>query len=110
MDRPDNTSLERLDRLGAATRNDLAGRDSDNIHGAEARPGDCNAENGYDGESNGAADRRRWGLHDLQRGWEKGKFVLATLLAFFWKGDNVFSGLHGALPGADIGSHIGRRS
>ena len=110
VDRTHHAGLERLDGLGAAARNDLARRHGDNVDRADARPGQRNAENGDDGESNGAADRRGGSLDDLEGGRQKREFVLSTVFALLRKGDDVFSGLHAALPGADRGLHIGRRS
>ena len=110
MDRTHHAGLERLDDLGAAARNDLARRDGDDVDRADARPGQRSAEHGDDGERDRAADRRRRRFDDLERGRQKREFVLSTLYALLRKGDNVFSGLHAALPGADGALRSGRRS
>ena len=81
MDRTHDAGLERLDGLGAAARNDLAGRDGDNVDRADARPGQRNAEHGDDRGRDGAADRRGRRLDDLERRRQKREFVLSTLFA-----------------------------
>src|SRR5262249_1820698 len=110
MDATHDASLERLDGLRAAARNDLARRHGDNVDRANACPGQRNAERDDDGERNGTPNRRRRSLDDLEGGWQKRELVLATIFALLRKGDNVLSRLHAALPGADRGLHIGRRS
>ena len=110
MDRTHYAGLKRLDRFGSAGRNDFARRHGDNVDRADARPGERNAEHGDNGESDGAADRRRGSLDDLECGRQKGEFVLSTLFALPRESDYVFSGPHAASPGADRGLHIGRRS
>src|SRR2546430_13678921 len=81
MDRTHHSGLKRLDRFGSAGRNDLARCHGDNVDRADARPGERNAEHGDDGESDGAADRRRGCLDGLECGWQKREFVLPTLFA-----------------------------
>src|SRR5262245_27053542 len=108
MDATHDACLERLDCLGAAARNDLAGRHGDNVERADARQGQRNAEHGDDGESDGAANRRGGSFDDFEGGRQELELTLSTIL--LRKGDNVFSGPHAALPGADRELHIGRRS
>ena len=81
MDRTHHAGLERLDGFGAAARNDLARRDGDNVDRADTRPGQRSAEHGDEGERDGAADRRRRSLDDLECGRQKREFVLSTLYA-----------------------------
>src|SRR5215831_6560229 len=103
VDRTHHSGLKRLDRFGSAGRNDLARRHGDNVDRADARPGERNAEHGDNGESDGAADRRRGSLDDLECGRQKREFVLATLFTILRKLDNVPSGLHGAPAPAPAG-------
>src|SRR5262245_26981140 len=110
MDATHDARLERLDCLGAAARNDLAGRHGDNVERANARPGQRNAEHGYDGESDGAANRRGGSFDNFKCGRQELELVLSAILALRRKGDNVLSGPHAALPGADRELHIGRPS
>ena len=110
MDRTHDAGLERLDGLGTAARNDLARRHGDDVDRADARPGQRDAEHGDDREGDGAADRRRGRLDDLECGRQKREFVLSTPYARLRKDYNIFSGPHAALPGADRALHIGRRS
>src|SRR6266545_4975692 len=110
MDGAHDAGLERLYGLGPAAWNDLARGDGHNIDRANARPCERDAEHGDDGESNGAANWRGRSLNNFECGRQKREFVLATVFVLLRKGDNVPSGPHVALPGADRGLHIGRRS
>src|SRR5262249_38332405 len=110
MDATHDASLERLDGLRAAARNDLAGCHSDNVDRANAGPGQRNAERDDDGHRNGAPNRRGRSLDDFEGGWQKGELVLSTHFALLRKGDNVLSGPHAALPAADRALHIGHPS
>src|SRR5262249_43256938 len=110
MDATYDASLERLDGFGAAARNDFARRHGDNVDRANAGPGQRNAERDDNGQRNGTPNRRGRSLDDFEGGWQKRELVPSTLLALLRKGDNVFSGPHVALPGADRGLHIGHPS
>jgi len=47
---------------------------------ARSRPGEADAEQRGDDECGGAAERRRRGLHDLERGWQKREFFAVALI------------------------------
>src|SRR5262249_18687116 len=67
IDRPHHARFEGLYHLGAATRNDLAGRDRDNVNRAECRPAESDAEDRDDDIGKAMAHRRRRRLHNLKR-------------------------------------------
>src|SRR6201999_1834651 len=68
-----DSSLERLNCLRAAARNDLAGSERHDIHGADTRPDQRYAEDRDDAECYRTAERRRWRFNDLECGRQEGK-------------------------------------
>jgi hypothetical protein len=108
VDRPHDARLERLDDLGAAAGNDLAGGDRHDIDRADAGPGQGDGEHGNDADADGAADRRRRRLDDFERRRQKRELVLLVTVALVWKLDDILSRLHAALPASGRGPHTDR--
>ena len=105
-----NSRLERLDGLGAAAGDDLAGRGSHDVDLAECGPAQREAEEGDDRHPDRPPGRRGRRLHDLQRSGEKGKLIPVAADGLRKRDDCGVSWLHGSYPLAgDTGWHSGRR-
>ena len=109
MDGANNAGLERLDHFGPAARNDLAGCGGNDVDLPEARPGQRQAEQSDDRQTDRAADGRWRRLDDLERRRKEGEMV-PVALGFPRKRDDVLSGLHGFLLAGGRVTHSDHRS
>ena len=89
VDGSHDAGFERLDHLGAAGRNDLPGRRSDDIDLTEKRPSQGKAEQANDAQRDHAARRRRRRLDDFQSGRQEGELVLVPARVFPREGKHV---------------------
>ena len=84
-----DAGLERLYQLDAAAGDDFAGGGRDNIDMPEACPDQRQAEQRDEGCADGATDRRRRRLDDLQRRRQEGELVLFAAFSRRREGDDI---------------------